>query len=166
MHGTHVGLRQLEAEVKGADRCANERLHDAKATEDPPESVVPDSQPDPRRDQPPEVAHAYYVSCAVTGDEDRVGRPLRIHIPHRRGIDELVGIRPINISRRILPHPSAEARGAVIVAGYRCSVFGIALVDATVRTNVVIATHSSPVHSGNRISLIATIRSSAFQYLW
>jgi hypothetical protein len=27
-----------------------------------------------------------------------------------------------------------------MVAGYRCSVFGIAVVDATVRTNVVIAT--------------------------
>jgi hypothetical protein len=61
-------------------------------------------------------------------------------IPHRRGIDELIGIRPINILGRVLLHPPAEDWGAAMVAGHRCSVFGIAAVDATVRTNLVIAT--------------------------
>ena len=39
------------------------------------------------------------------------------------------------ITAEIITH-----RGAAMVAGYRCSVFGIAVVDATVRTNAALAT--------------------------
>ena len=66
--------------------------------------------------------------------------PLRIHIPHRRGIDKLVTVGTVNILGRVLLHPPAEDWGAAMVAGYRCSVFGIAVVDAAGHTNVAIAT--------------------------
>ena len=38
---------------------------------------------------------------------------LRIHIPHRRGIDELIRIGPVNKLGRVLLHPPAEARRIV-----------------------------------------------------
>ncbi len=51
---------------------------------------------------------------------------------------------PVKIDSALIPDrvagkPAAEDWGAAMVADYRCSVFGIAVVDATVRTNVVIA---------------------------
>ena len=52
----------------------------------------------------------------------------------------MVTVGTVNILGRVLLHPPAEEWGAATVAGYRCSAFGIVVVDATVRTNVVIAT--------------------------
>jgi hypothetical protein len=52
----------------------------------------------------------------------------------------LIGIGTIDVLGRVLLRPVANDWGAAMVAGYRCPVFGIAAVDATVRTDVVIAT--------------------------
>ena len=51
----------------------------------------------------------------------------------------MVRIRPVNKLGRVLLHPPAEARGAAMVAGYRCSVLGIAAVDAAVRASAGLA---------------------------
>ncbi len=52
----------------------------------------------------------------------------------------MVGVGAVDVVGRVLLHPSAGDWGAAMVAGYRCSVFGIAAVDAAVRANVGLAT--------------------------
>ena len=102
----------------------------------------PKNYADVRR--PPVRARAWRpqknIELATTGPKGGKPSPLRIHIPHRRGIDVAVKIHSTAIADRIAGEPAAKDWGAAMVAGYRCSVFGIAVVDATVRTNVVIAT--------------------------
>jgi hypothetical protein len=59
---------------------------------------------------------------------------------HRRAFNIPIKIDSALIPGRVAGEPAAKDWGAATVAGYRCSVFGIAVVDATVRTNLVIAT--------------------------
>jgi hypothetical protein len=69
-------------------------------------------------------------------------RPLsrRVEPSRRPAADVLVKIDSTLIPERVAGQPAAKDWGAAMVAGYRCSVFGLAVVDETVRTNVVIAT--------------------------
>jgi hypothetical protein len=72
----------------------------------------------------------------------------RVYPPHRIAFDVPVKIDSTLIADRVAGEPAAEGCSAATVAGYRCSVAGIAVAVAVARTDADIATAPMISESG------------------